>query len=108
MSETSRQAVLAQLAARRLHAAKDQDWDALELADSQVAERLPVWAAQAPWTEAESRALHSLRLAHDAALGAAVAASQALNERIEQLQTGRDGWLAYALHSEHESESTVP
>lgn len=106
MSDLPRQATLAQLSAHLLQAAKVQHWDALEQADQAVAAQLPALAAQGPWSDAERAALQALIQAHDAARRAAAAAGSALAERIAQLQSGRDGWLAYALHSQ-ESESTL-
>lgn len=98
-----RQERLAQMAAQLLHAAKAQDWAALEVADQTLAEQLPQLAAQGDWSAAERTVLQGLAQAHSAARNAAAAAGDALAERLAQLQSGRDGWLAYAMN-----ESTYP
>lgn len=108
MADASRQGTLAQLATHLLQAAKTQNWDALEAADQQLAAQLPPLAAQGAWSAAERLALQGLRQAHEVAQNAAFAAGESLAERLTQLQSGRDGWIAYALHSEHDSEGRRP
>ena len=103
MLRAPRQELLAQMAAQLLHAARAQDWAALEVADRTLAEQLPQLALQGEWSAAERTALHGLDQAHNAARNAAAAAGEALAERLAQLQSGRDGWLAYAMN-----ENTLP
>ncbi len=91
------------MAAQLLHAARAQDWAALGVADQTLAEQLPQLAAQGDWSTAERAVLHSLAQAHSAARNAAAAAGDALAERLAQLQSGRDGWLAYAMNESNES-----
>lgn len=91
------------MAAQLLQAAKAQDWAALAAADQALAEQLPQLAQQGAWSEPERSVLRGLAQAHAAARNAAAAAGDALAARLAQLQSGRDGWLAYAMN-----ENTLP
>jgi len=85
------------LAQRLRGASEAQDWAALAVIDQELAQ----WLRQAaPLTEAERLALKPLADAHEQARAACAAAAETLARRIEALQAGKDGWLAYALHSE--------
>ena len=85
------------LAQRLRGASEAQDWAALAVIDQEFAQ----WLRQAaPLTEAERLALKPLAHAHEQARAACAAAAETLARRIEALQAGKDGWLAYALHSE--------
>lgn len=85
------------LAQRLRGASEAQDWAALAVIDQELAQ----WLRQAaPLTEAERAALKPLAQAHEHARAACAAAADAMARRIESLQAGKDGWLAYALHSE--------
>lgn len=99
MPKAARHVQLTRFAAQLLQAARARDWAALETADREVARSLPQLAAQGDWTPAEQAALQQLGQAHNAAREVCSAAGQALAQHIQQLQTGRDGWLAYAQHS---------
>jgi len=85
------------LAQRLRGASEAQDWAALAVIDQELAQ----WLRQAaPLTGAERLALKPLAHAHEQARAACAAAAETLARRIEALQAGKDGWLAYALHSE--------
>jgi hypothetical protein len=87
----------------RLHAASAaQDWLALDAADRELADLLPVLAARGDWTTAERAALHALDLAHRQARLRCAQACDALQQRLNDVQAHKDGWLAYALSSSSE------
>jgi hypothetical protein len=92
-----RQQQLAQLATELLHAARAQEWERLQAADSALARELPQLAAQGPWTTTERSALQRLAQAHAVAMQLCADASQTLQQQINQVRESRDGWLAYAL-----------
>lgn len=89
--------------AQRLRGASEaQDWAALTAIDHELAH----WLRQAgPLTEAEQVALKPLAQAHEQARAACAAAAEAMARRIEALQAGKDGWLAYALHSDSDDSN---
>lgn len=92
-----RQQQLAQFATQLLHAARAQDWEQLQAADSALARELPRLATQGPWTTTERNALQRLAQAHAMAMQLCAEASQTLEQQINQVRESRDGWLAYAL-----------
>lgn len=84
-------------------AAAGADWDALARQVNALAPALRTLAARGPWSGAERAALERLRARHDAALAAVAAATDALGARLETMRANKDGWLAYAMHSETDS-----
>lgn len=99
----NRQAQLTQLGDALQAAAAGADWTRLNEQARALAPVLQALAARGPWNAAEHGALQRLRTQHDAAAQAAAAATRALGARLDELRTNKDGWIAYAMHSETES-----
>jgi len=98
-----RQAQLLRMGDALAAAAAGADWAALDKQVSALAPQLRTLAARGPWSAAERQAIARLRAAHDAAFQAATGASDELASRLEQLRNNKDGWIAYAIHTETES-----
>jgi hypothetical protein len=76
------------------------DWERLRELAMALAPALHTLAARGPWNAAERAALQRLRSLHDGAAAEVAAATAALRARLDQAQANKDGWRAYALHSE--------
>lgn len=101
--KTDRQARMAHLGDTLQDAAARADWDHV---GEQVRALLPTLcalAAQGPWTAGERAALEHVRAQHDAAAHQVAAAMRALEPRLEEMRANKDGWIAYAMHSDTES-----
>lgn len=98
-----RQAQLLRMGDALRTAAAGADWARLGEHVNALAPQLQALAARGPWSAAERQALQRLRTAHDTALEATAVASGALAARLEQLRNNKDGWAAYAMHSDTES-----
>lgn len=98
-----RQALLLQMGEALSSAAVKADWALLGEHANALAPRLQALAARGPWNAAERQALQRLRGAHDDAAAAAATASDELALKLEQLRSNKDGWIAYAMHSNTES-----
>jgi hypothetical protein len=98
-----RQTQLAQLGDALQAAAARADWTALGVQARALAPALLALAARGPWSAAERAALQRLRGQHDVAAAAAAGATRALGARLDELRTNKDGWIAYAMHSDAES-----
>jgi hypothetical protein len=98
-----RQARLLRMGDALRDAAAAADWTRLGEHANALAPQLQALAARGPWSPAERQALLRLRTAHDAAFEATAAASNELAARLEQLRTNKEGWAAYAMHSDTES-----
>jgi hypothetical protein len=98
-----RQAQLLRMGEALHAAAAAADWAALDKHVSTLAPQLRTLAARGPWNAAERQAIARLRTAHDAAFQAATGASDELASRLEQLRNNKDGWIAYAIHTDTES-----
>jgi hypothetical protein len=101
--KTDRQARLALLGNTLQDAAARQDWDRLGEQARALFPALRALAAQGPWNAAERATLERVRAQHDAAARAVAAAARALEPRLEEMRANKDGWIAYAMHSETES-----
>lgn len=88
--------------ARLQAASAAQDWLALDNTDRELADMLPTLAARADWSPAERAALHELALSHQQARLRCAQACDALQQRLNDVQAHKDGWLAYALNSSPE------
>lgn len=97
-----RTAAIDQLAARVQDASAGSDWDLLEVAVRELAPRLQALAVKGPWNAAERAALLRLRGAHDRAAAAAARASASLQEKLDDMRSNKEGWMAYALAGELE------
>ena len=89
-----------QLTQRLRAAAAAQNWSALEAADQELAALLARAASSPVLTPAERTALPALEQAHRQALAQCANACEQLIQRMGELQANKDGWLAYALHSD--------
>jgi hypothetical protein len=98
-----RQAQLLRMGQALRAAAAAADWALLSEHVHALAPQLRMLAARGPWNKAEREALQHLRAAHDAAFEATSWASGELAARLEQLRTNKEGWAAYAMHSDTES-----
>jgi hypothetical protein len=83
-------------------AADGAAWEQLAAMTRSLAPQLDALAARGPLSSAERAALQRLREAHDYAAGAVAAAADALHGRLEDMRANKDGWIAYAMHSETE------
>lgn len=92
----SRPQQLTLMAAKLLHAARAQDWQALQAADRELAQALPALAALGPWDASEQSALERLAKAHAMARALCDEACEAVGQQLVDLREGREGWLAYA------------
>ncbi len=101
--KTNRQARLAHLGNSLQDAAAREDWDRLGEQARALFPALRTLAAQGPWNAAERAALERVRAQHDAAAQHVAAAARALEPRLEEMRANKDGWIAYAMHSETES-----
>ena len=97
-----RAAQLLRMAEALRAAAASADWALLGEQVRALAPQLRALAARGPWNAAERQACVRLRAAHDAAYEAAAAASSELAAKLQQLNSNKDGWLAYAMHSDTE------
>ena len=98
-----RQARLAHLGNNLQDAAAREDWNGLGEQALALLPALRALAAQGPWTAGERAALERVRTQHDAAARDVAAAARALEPRLEEMRANKDGWIAYAMHSETES-----
>ncbi|TWI67595.1 hypothetical protein IP91_01712 [Pseudoduganella lurida] len=96
----ARQQQLLRVAQQLAAAAAAADWPALATVNTLLTATLPALAAQGPWTPAERAALAVLRQQHAAALQQVNAASTALGKQMQQMNTNKEGWLAYAFDNE--------
>lgn len=95
-----------QLTQRLRNAAAAQNWSALETTDQELAALLACAAASAPvLTPAERSALRALEQAHRQAMAQCAQACEELAQRMGELQANKDGWMAYALHSDLDDTS---
>lgn len=95
-----RHRTLLQLAQKMSAATATQDWKMLAAINTLLATTLPQMAAQGAWNSAEWAALAALRQLHEQAVDACNAATGDLDRRLQEMQTNKEGWLAYALDSE--------
>jgi hypothetical protein len=100
---TDRETRLLRMADALLTATAGADWARLDEHARALAPQLRALAGRGPWNAAERGALLRLRQAHDDAAQAAGAATDALAQKLEELRTNKDGWIAYAMHSETET-----
>lgn len=92
-----RQQHLLQLAQKMSAATAASDWTALAAVNALMAASLPALAAQAPWNPAERAALAALRQLHRQAEHCARLASDDLATKLSELQSRKEGWMAYAM-----------
>lgn len=95
-----RQQSLLQLGQKMSAATAAADWPALAAINTLMAAALPTMAAQGPWSPAERAALAALRQLHAQALHCADLASKEVSARLGEMQSNKEGWMAYAMTSE--------
>jgi hypothetical protein len=95
-----RQQQLVRLAQQVAAACDAADWKALAALNTLMATTLPAMAAQGAWTPAERTALAALRGRHQAAVQAVGTASSELGQHLQQMNSHKEGWLAYALDND--------
>lgn len=100
-----RRPAIAALAAALGAASAARDWDALERAVGALATELPALAASGAWSEAERAALQALRAVHDRAAQDCAAERARLEWQLNDMETNKAGFTAYALDNETETET---
>lgn len=96
-----RQRTLLQMAQKMSAAIASEDWKMLAAINTLMATALPQMAAQGTWSSAERAALSALRQMHNEAVKRCDHATEDLGRRLQEMQANQEGWLAYALESEH-------
>jgi hypothetical protein len=96
-----RQATLLQMARKMSAAIAAEDWKLLAAMNTLMAATLPQMAAQGAWSGVERAALSALHQVHREAVGHCDLAAEDLGRRLNEMQANKEGWLAYALDSEH-------
>ncbi|HTD04164.1 hypothetical protein [Undibacterium sp.] len=102
----NRQQQLLNMAARLKAAAEAKDWQALDLADKELAASLPRLAASAAWTVAERASLLNLRAIHNEAYQRCTVESARLTKHLSDMQANKEGWIAYALNGANDSNGS--
>ncbi|WP_229262070.1 hypothetical protein [Duganella guangzhouensis] len=74
-----------------------EDWKTLAALNTLMASTLPKMAAQGNWNNGERAALAALRQMHNEAVKRCNAAASVLAGRLQQIQSNREGYVAYAL-----------
>lgn len=95
-----RQRTLLQLGQKMSTAIAAEDWKALAALNTLMASSLPAMAAQGAWTPPERAALAALRQLHGQAVKRCDLATNALGQRLADMQANKEGWIAYALAGE--------
>jgi len=95
-----RQQTLLKLAQQISTATAASDWKALEAVNTMMASALPTMAAQGRWTPAELAALTALRQMHDQSVLHCQQTSIEMSKHLSEMQTNKEGWIAYALDSD--------
>ena len=96
-----RQRTLLQMAQKMSAAIAAEDWKTLAALNTLMATALPQMAAQGQWSAAERAALSALRQMHNEAVKRCDLTTRDLGRRLQEMQANKEGWLAYALESEH-------
>lgn len=87
--------------AQKMHGAVDaEDWTMLTALNTLLASTLPQMASAGPWSAAEKAALSALHQVHQDAAHRCDLATAELGRKLSELQTNKEGLLAYALDSE--------
>jgi hypothetical protein len=95
-----RQQQLLRMAQHVATASAASDWKTLASLNTLMASSLPAMAAQGKWTPAERAALAALRQQHHDAVLRVGAASTELGKHLQQMNTHKEGWIAYALDND--------
>jgi len=89
---------LANIEQRLRNAAVAGDWQALALADRELAALLAKLAAIGTRTPSDVEALAQLREAHDDARARCLREFARLSESLAEIRARKGGWMAYALN----------
>ncbi|MYM83940.1 hypothetical protein GTP44_18540 [Duganella sp. FT50W] len=95
-----RQRTLLQLTQKMSAAIVSEDWKTLAAINTLLATTLPQMAAQGAWSAPELAALSALRQMHEQAVKRCNQAAGELGRRLQEMQSNREGFVAYALESE--------
>lgn len=95
-----RQQQLLRMAQRVSAASAASDWKTLTALNTLMASSLPAMAAQGRWTPAERAALSVLRQQHREAVLRVGAATTDLGKHLQQMNSQKEGWIAYALDND--------
>jgi hypothetical protein len=101
-----RQKTLLQMAQKMSAALAAEDWKALAAINTLMAGALPQLAAQGRWSVPERAALAALRQVHEEAVQRCDRAVADLGQRLGDMQLNKEGWIAYALDSDHAETGT--
>ena len=83
------------------------DWDRLGAGVQALAPRIRELAQAGRWSAAERAALDRLRDAHERARVQVDAASAQLQARLDDMAGNKEGWMAYALEGELDTEQNT-
>lgn len=92
------------LARALLDALARADWTQLGVALRELRPRIQELANAGPWSAAERAALLRLREAHQQVQAQVGAASAQLQARLDDMAGNKEGWMAYALEGEPDTE----
>lgn len=95
-----RQRTLLQMTQKMSAAIASEDWKTLAAINTLMATALPQMAAQGKWTSPELAALAALRQMHEQAVKRCKFATDELGSRLREMQSSREGFIAYALENE--------
>lgn len=101
-----RQRALVRLANKLRAALAADDWQALAAINISMATALPAMAGQAPWSPAEQAALTALHQLHQQAAARCEVAMADMSKRLHDMQTNKEGWIAYALTNDSADPGT--
>ncbi|SHN10395.1 hypothetical protein SAMN05192549_104324 [Duganella sacchari] len=96
-----RQRTLLQMTQKMSAAIASEDWKTLAAINTLMVATLPQLVAQGPLSAAERAALSALHQMHNEAVRRCNLATDALGRKLQEMQANKEGWLAYALDSEH-------
>lgn len=97
---TDRATQLRDIARRLSSAARAGHWEALRHIDRELSSLLPHLERPEVWSEEMRQAMGLLQRVHQDAFARCVDAAERLSQRLSDMQRCRDGWMAYAQHSE--------
>jgi len=75
------------------------DWRALGRLDRELTAQMPLWASAGSWPDAERVLLNRLREVHARVCQLCGDEVQRLQRQLQDMLDNKEGWLAYATHS---------
>lgn len=88
------------LARRLASASRAGHWEALRHIDQELTTLLPQLGHAAAWSQDMSQAMLLLQKVHREAFSRCAEAAERLSQRLSEMQGSKDGWMAYAQHSD--------